>query len=104
MFMTFIYNCNKLVYNIIKMFLKEGENMDRMFRVLAFWTGIFTVMFYIGDMNLLAVLFLVQTVFFLTLGWLKLSERMFMYMFYAYLTICMVGFTWYSEFILVPGF
>ncbi|HLR01131.1 MAG TPA: DUF2626 family protein [Virgibacillus sp.] len=78
--------------------------MDRMFRVLAFWTGIFTVMFYIGDMNLLAVLFLVQTVFFLTLGWLKLSERMYMYMFYAYLTIFMVGFTWYSEFILVPGF
>lgn len=78
--------------------------MDRMFRVLAFWTGIFTVMFYIGDMNLLAVLFLVQTVFFLTLGWLKLSERMYMYMFYAYLTVFMVGFTWYSEFILVPGF
>ncbi|HLQ71195.1 MAG TPA: DUF2626 domain-containing protein [Bacillota bacterium] len=78
--------------------------MDRMFRVLAFWTGIFTVMFYIGDINNLAVLFLVQTVFFLTLGLLKLSERMYMYMFYAYLTVFMVGFTWYSEFILVPGF
>jgi len=78
--------------------------MDRMFRVLAFWTGIFTVMFYIGDMNLLSVLFLVQTVFFLTLGLLKLSERMYMYMFYAYLTVFMAGFTWYSEFILVPGF
>ncbi len=78
--------------------------MDRMFRVLAFWTGIFTVMFYIGDMNKTAILFLVQTVFFLTLGYLKLSERMYMYMFGAYVTIFFIGFTWYSEFILVPGF
>lgn len=78
--------------------------MERMFRVLAFWTGIFTVMFYIGDMNILSVIFLIQTVFFLTLGYLKLSERMYMYMFYMYITVFMVAFTWYSEFILVPGF
>ncbi|HLR66451.1 DUF2626 domain-containing protein [Virgibacillus alimentarius] len=78
--------------------------MDRMFRVLAFWTGIFTVMFFVGDMNKTALLFLVQTVFFLTLSYLKLSERMYMYMFGAYLTVFFIGFTWYSEFILVPGF
>jgi len=78
--------------------------MDRMFRVLAFWTGIFTVMFYVGDMIPAALLFLVQTVFFLTLGYLRLSERMYMYIFGGYLTVFMIGFTWYSEFILVPGF
>lgn len=78
--------------------------MDRMFRVLAFWTGIFTVMFYVGDMVGASLLFLVQTVFFLTLSYLKLSERMYMYLFGAYCTIFMVGYTWYSEFILVPGF
>ncbi|MBY7143377.1 DUF2626 domain-containing protein [Virgibacillus sp. NKC19-3] len=78
--------------------------MDRMFRVCAFWTGIFTVMFYVGDMLQTALLFLVQTAFFLTLSYLKLSERMYMYLFGAYLTVFMVGFTWYSEFILVPGF
>ncbi|WP_068671889.1 DUF2626 domain-containing protein [Oceanobacillus sp. Castelsardo] len=78
--------------------------MDRMFRVLAFWTGIFTVMFYVGDMVGTALLFLVQTVFFLTLSYLRLSERMYMYLFGAYCTVFMVGFTWYSEFILVPGF
>lgn len=78
--------------------------MDRMFRVLAFWTGIFTIMFYVGEMYVPSVLFLVQTAFFLTLGYLKLSERMYMYMFGAYLTVFMIGFTWYSEFILVPGF
>lgn len=78
--------------------------MDRMFRVLAFWTSIFAVMFYIGDMIGPAVLSLIQTVFFLTVSYLKLSERMYMYLFGAYLTVFMVGFTWYSEFILVPGF
>lgn len=78
--------------------------MDRMFRVLAFWTGIFTVMFFVGDMYKTSLLFLVQTVFFLTLSYLNLSERLYMYLFGAYLTVFMIGFTWYSEFILVPGF
>ncbi|GIO27514.1 DUF2626 domain-containing protein [Ornithinibacillus bavariensis] len=78
--------------------------MDRMFRVLGFWTGIFTVMFYVGGMLNVSILFLVQTVFFLTVSYLKLSERMYMYLFGAYCTVFMIGFTWYSEFILVPGF
>ena len=78
--------------------------MDRMFRVLSFWTGIFSVMFFIGDMMTPALLFLAQTVFFLTVGYLNLSERMYMYLFAAYCTIFMVGFTWYTEFIMVPGF
>src|SRR5699024_12859576 len=64
-----------------------GKVMDRMFRGLAFWTGIFTVMFFVGDMNKTALLFLVQTVFFLTLSYLNLSERMYMYLFGAYLTV-----------------
>ena len=78
--------------------------MDRMFRVLAFWTGIFTVMFYVGEMYIASILFLVQTAFFLTLSYLRLSERMYMYLFGAYLTVFMIGFTWYTEFIMVPGF
>ncbi|HEY4602636.1 MAG TPA: DUF2626 domain-containing protein [Cerasibacillus sp.] len=78
--------------------------MDRVFRMLAFWTGIFTVMFYVGERADIALLFLVQTAFFLTVGYLKLSERMYMYLFGLYLTLFMIGFTWYSEFILVPGF
>ena len=78
--------------------------MDRMFRVLAFWTAIFMIMFYVGEMYTTALLFLVQTAFFLTLSYLRLSERMYMYLFAAYLTVFMIGFTWYTEFILVPGF
>lgn len=78
--------------------------MDRVFRMLAFWTGIFTVMFYVGEMTTMAYLFLAQTIFFLGVGVLKLSERMYMYLFAAYCTIFFVGFTYYSNFILVPGF
>ncbi|SET62361.1 Protein of unknown function [Salinibacillus kushneri] len=78
--------------------------MDRMFRVLSFWTGIFTVMFYVGDMINTSILFLAQTVFFLTLGYLKLSERLYMYIFGAYCTIFFIGFTYYTSFLLVPSF
>ncbi|GIN85490.1 membrane protein [Heyndrickxia sporothermodurans] len=77
--------------------------MDRMYRVLGFWTGIFTVMLYLGDLDKLALLFLGQTVFFVLLSYLKLSERMYMYIFGAYLTIFFAGFTYYTTFILVPG-
>jgi hypothetical protein len=78
--------------------------MDRMYRVLGFWTGLFTVMFYVGGMTETSLLFLVQTVFFVTLGYLKLSERMYMYIFAAYCTIFFIGFTYYTTFILVPSF
>ncbi|MRG86582.1 DUF2626 domain-containing protein [Salinibacillus xinjiangensis] len=78
--------------------------MDRMFRVLGFWTGIFTVMFYVGDMLNTSMLFLAQTVFFVTLGYLKLSERLYMYIFGAYCTVFFIGFTYYTSFLLVPSF
>ncbi|MCU9613864.1 DUF2626 domain-containing protein [Caldibacillus lycopersici] len=79
--------------------------MDRMFRVLSFWTAIFSVMFFVGgeELNVLALLFLAQTGFFLLLGYLRLSERMYMYIFGAYLTIFFVGFTYYTTFHMTPG-
>lgn len=77
--------------------------MDRMFRVLGFWTGIFAVMFYLGDMPQTALLFFGQTGFFVLLGYLKLSERMYMYIFGAYLAVFFIGFTYYTTFLLVPG-
>ncbi|WP_409194071.1 DUF2626 family protein, partial [Bacillus cereus] len=55
--------------------------MERMFRVLGFWTGIFSVMFYVGDMQPAALLFLGQTGFFVLLSYLKLTERMYIYVF-----------------------
>jgi Protein of unknown function (DUF2626) len=81
-----------------------GFRMDRMFRVLGFWTAIFAVMFLVGHMTAAALIFAVQTAFFVVLGYLKLSERMYIYIFGAYLTVFFVGFTYYSTFLLVPSF
>ena len=77
--------------------------MERMFRVLGFWTGIFSVMFYLGHMTGASVLFLAQTLFFFLLGYLKLTERMYIYIFGAYLTVFFVGFTYWSTFLMIPG-
>ncbi len=82
---------------------KEGIHMDRMYRVLGFWTGIFAIMLYLGDMEKTALLFLGQTGFFVLLSYLKLSERMYMYVFAAYLTVFMCGFTYYTLFLMPPG-
>lgn len=77
--------------------------MDNMFKLLGWWTAVFAVLFYAGDMLSASILFLASTAFFLLLGFLNLSERMYMYMFGAYLTTFMVGFTYYATFIHVPG-
>ena len=77
--------------------------MDNMFKLMGWWTGIFAVLFFAGDMLPAALLFVANTVFFLLLGYLNLTERMYMYMFAAYLTVFMIGFSYYSVFIHVPG-
>lgn len=77
--------------------------MDRMYRGLGFWTGIFAIMFYLGGMDKTALLFLGQTGFFVLLSYLRLSERMYMYVFGAYLTVFFAGFTYYTLFIMPPG-
>lgn len=95
----------KVHYNkrSIEFIQKEGNGMERMFRVLGFWTGIFSVMFYLGDMYGTALLFLGQTGFFVLLSYLKLTERMYIYVFGAYLTVFFIGFTYYTTFLLTPG-
>ena len=80
-----------------------GLQMDRMFRVCGFWTGIMAVMFYLGDMYTTSLLFVGQTVFFVILGYLKLSERMYLYVFGAYLTVFFAGFTYWTVFMMTPG-
>jgi len=77
--------------------------MDKMYKVLAFWTGIFAVMFYLGDMNKVSLLFVANTGFFLLLGFLNLTERMYMYIFGAYLMVFFAGFTYWTTFLHVPG-
>src|SRR5699024_12303094 len=101
----FVYKVIGVIYNgYDESSGRRSMTMDRMFRMLGFWTGIFTVMFYVGDMLGVALLFLVQTAFFLTVGYLKLFERMYNYLFPAYCTLFFVGFSWYLEFIFVTVF
>lgn len=78
--------------------------MARMYRMLSFWTGMMAVLFLAGNMYNVALLFFAQTVFLLALGYLNLSERTYIYIFAAYLTVFFVGFTYYSTFLLVPSF
>ena len=44
-----------------------------------------------------------QTGFFVLLSYLKLTERMYIYVFGAYLTVFFIGFTYYTTFLHVPG-
>jgi hypothetical protein len=82
---------------------KGGIQMERMYRVMGFWTGIMAIMFYLGDLHTTSLIFLGQTVFFILLSYLKLSERMYIYVFGAYLTVFFAGFTYWTTFMMVPG-
>lgn len=77
--------------------------MDRMFRMIGFWTTVIAVMAYVGDLYTFALLFAAQTVMFVSLGYLNLSERMYVYIFGAYLAVFFVGFSYWSVFMMTPG-
>ncbi|MFC7442306.1 DUF2626 family protein [Laceyella putida] len=74
--------------------------MDRMFRVLGFWTFVIALMFLAGHMYIPAALFVVQTILFVVLGYLKLTERTYMYLFGGYMFVSFVGMVWYSTFMM----
>ncbi|MGZ9585050.1 DUF2626 domain-containing protein [Paenibacillus marinisediminis] len=72
--------------------------MARMFRVLGFWTLVFGLMAFAGDLTEMALLFFMQTAVFVLLGYLKLSERTYILSFWAYMVICFVGFSYWTVF------
>lgn len=78
--------------------------MDRMYRMMGFWTAVFAILFFVGDMFSMAVLFFAQTVAFVGLGFMKLTERMYIYIFGAYLALFFVGFSYYTTFLMEPTF
>lgn len=73
--------------------------MPRMYRVMAFWTAVIALLAYVGHMEVMALLFFAQTVFFLALSYMNLSERGYIYAFAGYLTLFFVGFTYYTTFL-----
>ncbi|WP_025026243.1 DUF2626 family protein [Caldalkalibacillus mannanilyticus] len=74
--------------------------MARMYRVFAFWTGLFALLAYIGHMPSMSLLFFAQTAVFLALSYLNLSEKGYIYIFAGYLVLFFVGFTYYTTFIM----
>jgi len=72
--------------------------MDRMFRVLGFWTLMIGLMSLAGDMIPMAMIFFAQTALFVILGYLKLTERTYIMLFWGYMVIAFSGFTYWSVF------
>jgi uncharacterized membrane protein len=74
--------------------------MARMFRVLGFWTLVIALMAFAGDMIEMALLFFFQTAVFVLLGYLNFSERTYLMMFWAYMVLTFLGFTYWTVFVM----
>ncbi|MFD0869860.1 Protein of uncharacterised function (DUF2626) [Chlamydia abortus] len=72
--------------------------MARMYRVLGFWTLAIGLMALAGDMVPMALIFFFQTALFVLLGYMNLSERTYILMFWGYMLISFTGFTYWSFF------
>jgi len=67
---------------------------------MAIWTTAFAIMALAGDLLPMALIFFANTVFFVAVSFLNLSERMYIYIFGAYLTLFFVLFTYWSAFMM----
>jgi len=74
--------------------------MARMYRVLGFWTLVIGLMAFAGQMIEMALLFFLQTAFFITLGYINLSERTYILLFWTYMIVCFTGFSYWSVFMM----
>ncbi len=70
--------------------------MPRMYRVLGFWTLVIGLMALAGQMTEMALLFFFQTAAFVILGYMNLSERTYILLFWGYLIISFTGFSYWS--------
>jgi hypothetical protein len=70
----------------------------RMFRVLGFWTLVIGLMAFAGNMFEMSLLFFFQTAAFFLLGYLNFSERTYLMMFWGYMVLAFLGFTYWSVF------
>jgi hypothetical protein len=69
-----------------------------MFRVLGFWTLVIGLMGLAGDMIPMALIFFAQTAVFVLLGYMKLTERTYILLFWGYMFLAFSGFTYWSFF------
>ena len=72
--------------------------MPRMFRVLGFFTLVIGLMALAGDMYSMAMLFFAQTAVFVILGYMNLTERTYLLLFWGYMILSFTGITYWSFF------
>lgn len=77
--------------------------MDRMYRVLGFWTLMFALMAMWGGLTTMALIFFAQTALFVALSYINLSERSYMLLFAAYMVFSFIGFFYYAFFVMPLG-
>ena len=70
--------------------------MARMYRVLGFWTLVIGLMALAGHMTEMALLFFFQTAVFVGLGYMNLTEKAYMLIFWAYLIVSFTGLTFWT--------
>jgi hypothetical protein len=78
--------------------------MARMFRVLGFWCLVIALMAFAGDMPEMALLFFIQAAAFVLLGYLNFSEKSYILMFWGYMVVAFLGFTYWSVFVMSNPF
>lgn len=69
-----------------------------MYRVLGFWTLMIGLMALAGQMTEMALLFFFQTAAFVFLGYMNLSEKAYILIFWGYMIVAFIGFTYYTFF------
>jgi len=77
---------------------EEEIVVARMYRVLGFFTLVIGLLALAGDMLPMALLFFFQTAAFVILGYMNLSERVYILLFWGYMILSFVGFTYWSFF------
>jgi hypothetical protein len=77
--------------------------MDRMFRVLGFWTLMIALMAFWGGLYPMALIFFSLTAFFVALSYLNLSERTYLNIFFGFMFLSFVCFTYYTFFKMPVG-
>lgn len=72
--------------------------MARMYRVLGFFCLVIGLMAFAGHMMEFALLFFAQAVAFVFLGYLKFTEKTYILMFWGYMIVSFIGFSYWSVF------
>lgn len=92
---TGIINSNKIYSDT---YWKGEPLLDRMFRVLGFFTLAIGLMAFAGDLTEMALLFFLQTAFFVILGYMKFTEKTYILLFWGYMILTFTGFSYWTIF------